>query len=128
MAEKYHKILKYILAGSTAVLVNLAVLYSMVEFLHLWYLIGAIISFVFGLCTSYTLQKFWTFKDTNTQNIQIQFLSFTILALLMLGLNTLLIYFFVDILHIWYLLAQASSSLLIALINYNVFNRVIFKN
>ncbi len=128
MAEKYRKILKYILAGSTAVLINLAVLYAMVEFLHLWYLIGAIISFVFGLCTSYTLQKFWTFKDTNTQNIQIQFLSFTILALLMLGLNTLLIYFFVDILHIWYLLAQASSSLLIALINYNVFNRVIFKN
>jgi putative flippase GtrA len=128
MLGKYHKIIKYVLSGGTAVLVNLAVLYVMVEFLHLWYLLGAIVSFVFGLCTSYTLQKFWTFKDGNTQNIHIQFLSFALFALLMLGLNTLLIYFFVDVLKIWYLLAQAMSSLLIAFINYNVFNKIIFKN
>lgn len=128
MLGKYHKIVKYIFAGGTAVLVNLAVLYVMVEFLHLWYLLGAIVSFVFGLCTSYTLQKFWTFKDGNTQNMPIQFLSFALFALLMLGLNTLLIYFFVDVLKIWYLLAQAMSSLLIAFINYNVFNKIIFKN
>lgn len=128
MPEKYHKIVKYVLSGGTAVLVNLVVLYVMVEFLHLWYLLGAIVSFVFGLITSYTLQKFWTFKDGNTQNMPIQFLSFALFALLMLGLNTLLIYFFVDVLKIWYLLAQAMSSLLIAFINYNVFNKIIFKN
>ena len=46
----------------------------------------------------------------------------------MLGLNTLLMYVFVDIISLWYLLAQAISSAITAYINYIYFNKVIFKN
>ncbi len=126
--EKYKKPIKYIFAGGLATFVNLAVLFICVEYFHFWYLTGAVVAFIFGVMTSYTLQKFWTFKDVERGNMHIQFFWFTIFALAMLGLNTLLMYVLVDIFLIWYLLAQAISSLCIALINYNVFNKLIFKS
>ena len=46
----------------------------------------------------------------------------------MLGLNILLMYVFVDIISLWYLLAQAISSAITACINYIYFNKIIFKN
>ncbi len=127
MLEKYKKVIKYVIAGGVATFVNLGALFVCVEYFRLWYLISAVISFVCGLVTSYILQKFWTFKDGKTKNMHIQFAGFTIFALGILALNTALMYLFVDVLKIWYLLAQAFAALLIAFINFNFFNRIIFK-
>jgi len=50
-----------------------------------------------------------------------------LLALLNLAGNTFLMYLLVDFLGIWYMLAQAIVSALIAFWNYNVFRIFIFK-
>ncbi len=53
---------------------------------------------------------------------------FFIFNIVMLGVNTLLMYTFVDIIGLWYLLAQALSSAIGACVNYIYFNKVVFKN
>ena len=121
------RIIKYVFAGSLATASNLLILFISVHYLKLWYLISSIIAFCFGVSISYILQKFFTFKNYELENIHKQFLNFFIFALIMLVFNTLLMYVFVDIIKIWYLLAQAVSSILIAFINYTYFNKVIFK-
>lgn len=126
--KKYFKIFRYLIAGSIATGTNLGVLFFCVHYLNLWYIWGTIISFCASVIVSYLLQKFWTFQNYTTTKIPTQFLHFFLFAGGMLGLNTLLMYFFVDFLGLWYLLAQALAALLIACINYLYFNKVIFKN
>ena len=121
------QIIKYVFTGSLATASNLLILFISVHYLKLWYLISSIIAFCFGVSISYILQKFFTFKNYELENIHKQFLNFFIFALIMLVFNTLLMYVFVDIMNIWYLLAQAIFSILIAFINYTYFNKVIFK-
>ncbi|MEK7459872.1 MAG: GtrA family protein [Patescibacteria group bacterium] len=121
------QIIKYIFSGGLVTASNLLILFISVHYLKLWYLISSVIAFCFGVSISYILQKFFTFKNYELENIHKQFLNFFIFALIMLVFNTLLMYVFVDIIKIWYLLAQAVSSILIAFINYTYFNKVIFK-
>ena len=121
------QIIKYIFSGGLVTASNLLILFISVHYLKLWYLISSVIAFCFGVSISYILQKIFTFKNYELENIHKQFLNFFIFALIMLVFNTLLMYVFVDIIKIWYLLAQAVSSILIAFINYTYFNKVIFK-
>ncbi len=125
---KHIQIIRYIFAGGFATASNLAILFIGVHYFKLWYLTSAVISFFSAAIISYLLQKFFVFKNYSTEDMHKQFLNFFIFNLVMLGLNTLLIYTFVDILGIWYLLAQVFSSAIGACINYIYFNKVIFKN
>jgi len=126
--SKYTQIIRYILAGGLATASNLVILFIGVHYFQLWYLTSAIIAFCCAVVISYTLQKFWTFKNYSLQNMRKQFLNFFIFALAMLGLNTLLMYVFVDIMDFYYLGAQFFISLFIACINYIYFNKIIFNN
>lgn len=126
--EKYFKIIRYLIAGGTATAVSLGTLFICVHYLGMWYLIAAVIAFVFGVTTSYILQKFWTFRNYSKENMHKQFSAFFVFALIMLGVNTLLMYILVDIVGIWYMLAQAISAAVTAVINYLCFNRYIFNN
>ena len=124
---KYGKIIKYIFAGGLATLSNLTTLFVCVNYFHLWYLLGAIISFCLAVIISYLLQKFFVFENYSRENMHKQFFNFFIFNFFMLGINTLLMYLFVDIIGFWYLLAQAVSSFVCAFVNYNYFNKMIFK-
>ena len=126
--SKYFKLIRYLFAGGTATASNLVILFVGVYYFHLWYLTAAIISFCCAVIISYLLQKFFVFRNYFKENMHKQFAIFFIFNLFMLGVNTLLIYIFVDIMGLWYLLAQVLSSAIGACVNYIYFNKVIFKN
>lgn len=122
-----NKIIRYIFSGITASFSNFIILYFLVQKLHFWYLTSAIVSFCFGIIMSYCLHKFITFKNYSTGNIPFQFSHFFVFNLIMLGLDTLLMYIFVDIIGIWYLLSQVVITIGTAFINFLIFNKIIFK-
>lgn len=124
---KYIQIIRYIFAGGIATASNLLILFVGVHYFNLWYLTGSIIAFCCAVIISYSLQKFFVFKNYSTENMHAQFINFFIFNLIMLGVNTLLMYTFVDIIGVWYLLAQALSAVIGACINYIYFSKVIFK-
>lgn len=126
MLLKYGKIIRYLISGSTAALVNMGVLFVSVEYFQLWYIIASSVAFVFGVITSYSMHKFWTFKDKNTEGMHLQFFQFTGFALLMLGLNALLMYVLVDLAGVWYMLAQFINIVLTSVLNFTFFNKVVF--
>jgi putative flippase GtrA len=128
MLSKYDKIIRYIFSGVTASFSNFVILYFLVQKLQFWYLTSAIISFCCGIIVSYCLQKFFTFKDKSNRRVMLQFSGFLFFNLIMLGLNTLLMYVFVDIIGLWYLFSQFFISGCTAFVNYMVFNKIIFKN
>lgn len=126
MIIKYARIFRYIIAGSIATIANLEFLFVGVHYLKVWYLTAAVISFCLAVIISYLLQKFFVFKNYSKIEIQKQFSMFLIFAIIMLGINTLLMYVFVRIIGIWYMLAQVIVAILIAFMKYN-FNKIIFQ-
>lgn len=127
LIQKYSQIIRYIFAGCVATGSNLAILFVCVHYFRLWYLTSAAISFCCAVVISYLLQKFFVFRNYERDNMHKQFLNFFIYNIVMLGVNTLLMYFFVDIIRFWYLLAQAISAIIIACMNYIYFNKIVFK-
>lgn len=126
--QRHIQIVKYIFTGGLATTSNLVILFIGVHYFQLWYLTAAIIAFCSAVIISYLLHKFWTFEDYSTYNIHTQFSAFFVFAIVMLGLNTLLMYIFVDGIGLWYLFAQALAAAVTACINYIYFNKVIFNN
>lgn len=124
---KRNKVSRYIISGIIALLANLLTLFILVHVFNKWYLTSAIISFMVGLVISYLMQKFFTFENKTIKRIPIQFLFFSIFNLMMLGLNTILMYLGVDLLNFYYLFSQIITTFLISFINYYFFNKFIFK-
>ncbi len=123
---KYLRVIKFLIAGGTAASVNLVILYLLTEFAHFWYLISSAFAFIISFFVSFYLQKFWTFADNSREKIIKQMTSYLIVALLNLFLNLLLMLFFVEIVGLWYMLAQLISEALIATESYLVYNVLIF--
>ena len=119
--------LRYLIAGGFAVAVNLTVLYCLTEFVHIYYLVSAVCAFLVSFCVSFVLQKFWAFRDANRENVHHQMFFYLLLQLANVSLNTALLYLSVTYLHVWYLLAQAIISLLLAIGIYVINRQFIFK-
>jgi len=123
-----NKIIRYIFSGSITSLSVFLLLYSLVQILNIWYLTASIVSFYFGIIVSFIMQKFFTFRNHSIKRIHLQFSFFIIFNIFMLGLNTLLMYAFVDLLGFWYLSSQVCITAFAACINYKTFGNLIFKD
>jgi putative flippase GtrA len=119
------KVARYIISGGTAAVVNLALLYIFVEWLDIWYVLAAVAAFLLAFCVSFTMQKFWTFKDP-TKKVHSQAAIYFTVSLANLGINTLLIYIFVDYLHVHYMVGQIIASAILAVSSYFIYSLVIF--
>jgi putative flippase GtrA len=122
-----NKVLRFILAGGTSALSQIAILYLFTDILGLWYLYASILSFVIALFISFTLQKFWAFRDKAIRGVHAQFMKYAMIIFVGLLLNTTLMFLLVDLLHFWYILAQIITGALIAVFNFLSYRKYIFK-
>lgn len=99
-------IFRYVIAGGTAAVVDLGLLYIFTAYISLHYLSSAVIAFVGAFLVSFTLQKFWTFRDRSIQNIHRQSIMYFTISLGNFFINTYLMYIFVEKIHLHYLVAQ----------------------
>lgn len=121
-------LVRYGIVGATGGLIQISVLYFWVDVLRLeaQYLIGAVLGFCAALLVTFTLQKYWTFRDHTHTEVQRQFTTYTFIALSSLGLNILLLHsskivlehFGLDFFQVWYLVAQISIVVLLAGISF----------
>jgi putative flippase GtrA/aryl carrier-like protein len=117
---------RFVISGGTATLVNLATLYVLTHFLGIWYLYSSILAFAASFFVSFSLQKFWTFGENSHDRMQAQATLFLGVMLFALSLNTVLIYIFVELANAHYLLGQLASGILIAFVNYFSYKHVVF--
>ena len=95
----------YVIFGGFATLVDLCLLYSLTEFLHVWYFYSATFSYFVGMLTNYSLNKYLNFRNRSKQ-ITLQFGLFATVALIGLGLNQLILYTLVEFINLWYMFAK----------------------
>ena len=73
------------------------------------------------------MQKFWAFEDSSKDDVQAQFILYSLVVLANLALNTFLVYALVQWLSIWYLLAQLLGGIVIAVVGFFAYRNLVFK-
>ena len=121
-----HKISRYLFSGATAFGVNFLFLYAFTEWVGLYYLVSVVLAFLMAVVVSFILQKFWTFKNNSKTDLHRQVMVYITVAIINTGLNTLLVYFFVEYVGLHYLTGQFFSSGLIAFESFFVYQVFIF--
>lgn len=126
LGAHHAQLLRFLISGGTAFLANIVLIYLCTELLTIWYLTSSVIAFVGAFVVSFSMQKFWTFKNREADRMKKQLGMSLLLALTNLGINTLLMYAFVEHAHMHYLSAVVLATLLIAVETYFVYKYIIF--
>ena len=119
-------IIRFIFSGGMGALTTFGVLYILVRFFDAWYLTASTTAFLFGFFVSFSLHKFWTFKDMRKKALWWQvFVSFCMLLGTMF-LNAFIMYVLVGMVGMWYMLAQVFSAAIIAMLTFSFYGAFIF--
>jgi len=125
--EKNKLIIKYIISGGTAASVDLVFLYIFTDVFKIWYIISAGLSFLLAYFVSFSLQKFWTFRDDGREKIYQQMSLYFIVGVTNLFLNTAGMYLLVDGFGVMYLLAQIIIGATLGVSNFLIYKFIIFE-
>lgn len=122
-----NKSIRYLISGCIAFVAEYT------SFIIIYYtaiqsgVVANIISFTFGLVTSFTLNKYFTFRDNNQQRKgSLQIILYIALAISNLLMTTVAIGFLLS-LHIKAFVAKILLMMLVAVWNYFLFKKFIFK-
>ncbi len=124
--RRYAQFVRFLIAGGTAFLSNILALYLIADVLGVWYLRASVCAFVVAFLVSFSLQKFWTFKDKEVSRVHAQLGVSLMVAFINLGINTLLMYLLVEWGGLHHLPAQVIATGIIAIETYFVYKYVIF--
>ena len=111
-------LVRYGVSGLAGYFTNILVIYCLTDLLGVHYILSAVLSFVVAFAVTFTMQKYWTFRDASLATRNRQVVWYLIITLGSLGINVLLLYIFVDIFGLWYLSSQFVILGFIALISF----------
>lgn len=123
---RFKRFFWYCVGGGLAFVTDASLLFIFTEYGHIWYLFSAILSFIIAAVVNYLFQRLVTFKDRK-QDFKKQFLSFLLVAVVGIVLNTVLLYVQVEFLGLWYMLAKAIAAVIVLLWNFVMNKYVTFK-
>jgi putative flippase GtrA len=120
-------VIKFFFAGSTAAVIDLLFLFLFHGILKWGLVLSTSLAFILSFAVSFTLQKFWTFRNYSQKRIPVQFVLYIGNAFIGLNINGFLMHVFVNKLNIWYLLAQILVNLIIGVYNFFVYKFIVFR-
>ena len=114
--ERSREIIRFLVVGGGCFVFEYALLYSLTEYGHISYLISAAVAFTLSLIINYILCSVFVFRAGNRGRKEI-FL-FAVTSLAGLGINQVTMWFFVEIIGLWYMFAKVIASGLVMVWNY----------
>lgn len=117
-------VVRYIISGGSAAVLNIGTLFVLTHFFGVWYLISSVVAFLVGFLVSFTLQRTWTFDLRTADGLARHTSLYFVVALGNTFLNTVLVFCLVEYMHVWYVAAQIIAGLLIAVTSFFVYKRI----
>ena len=108
-------------------MVDLAFLYVLTDIVGVWYMISVGLAFLAAYFVSFSLQKFWTFRDSGREKIYRQMSLYFIVGVANLFLNAAGMYSLVEYFSTQYLLAQIIVGAVLGLGNLGIYRFIIFE-
>ena len=100
-----YQFIRFSCSGTIATSIDIGLLYTLTEYLSIWYLVSSIFSFLVGSVTHFTISRYWVFKNQE-KTFWRQYSSFFLIHLGGLAINTSGLYILVEFYHLYYLLAK----------------------
>ena len=116
LVDRHKLFIKYSVVGGIAAVIDFGVLYVLTDFLGVYYLISATISFILSALTNYFLNRTWTFRSRGRKMRQIP-IFFTI-ATIGLILNNFILYWGVEFLGLWYIFSKMIATGIVLIWNF----------
>lgn len=120
-------IIKFIIAGSFAGGTDLVALFIFHGVFKWEIVFSTSAAFLLAFLVSFTLQKFWTFRNNYRSRIFRQLLLYMLTAFIGLNINGVAMHFLVNSLSVWYILAQIIVNLFLGVLNFLIYKFIIFR-
>jgi len=117
---------KYVFVGGIAYCVDFGSLFFLTEVVKIHYLVSAAIAFILGLLTNYAISILWVFPRRALANKRVEFLIFSVIGLVGLGLNEVIIWFFTESMHFHYLVSKIFSTFVVFIWNFFARKKILF--
>ena len=112
------QLLRYTFVGAIAFIADLSLLFIFTEYLRVYYLVSAAAAFLLGMAVNYTLSIFWVFNKRIFSSRHFEFAIFALIGIVGLSLNEIIIWFFTEHIHFYYLFSKIISAVFVYLWNF----------
>ncbi len=111
-------LIRYLFYGGIVSIINIILLYVFVEFLKIDYTISNIISMAICITITYILSKKFIFSKKVSIGAKKEFLSYIIISIISIGIDTTILYVCTSWLTIYYLLSKIIAIIISTGVNY----------
>ena len=122
--QRLYEIMRFCLVGGASFLVDYGLLYICTEWLGIYYFYSAGISFCVSVLFNYWLCITYVFVEAGRQT-KSQAVLFIGASLVGLGINQVCMWYFVEIVGIYYMLAKIFATAIVTVWNYIMKRRVV---
>lgn len=119
------QLFRYVFVGGTAFIVDFFFLYFFSDICGIYYLISAVLSFIISVLVNYIMSTKWVFNQDNIENKVLEFNLFILISTIGLVFTEILLYFFTDIVGLYYLISKIVSAIIVLFWNF-LARRVMF--
>jgi putative flippase GtrA len=117
----------YTVCAGIATVVDVGILYILSEKIGMWYFYAALISYLAGMMTNFSLNREFNFKN-KTKKIPHQFSLFATVALVGLVLNQMILTLLVEKYQLWVVYAKGIAVLVVMLWSFYGHKKITFSN
>ena len=121
------QLFRYFFVGGFAFIIDFCALFLLTEYLNLYYLLSAPLAFLLGLIINYLLSIKWVFDKRNINKKSVEFVIFALVGIVGLLLNQVFIWFFTEIINLYYMLSKIISSGIVFLWNFSLRKYLLFR-
>ncbi len=124
--KKYKEIINYLIFGGLTTLISIITYALFAKLFHIDYLISNVLSWIISVLFAYITNKIFVFESKSKKNIK-EITSFFFFRVVSLIMEMVILYIFVDMLHIDDLVTKIIAQIIVIVANY-IFSKVfVFK-
>lgn len=110
--------IRYFFVGGIAAIINIGILFILVDLFKINYILSNIIGFVGGLLVNYKLSTMFVFSKNNSMNKIFELVMYIVIGILGLFFDTLILWIFTSKLKIYYKISKIISTMLTFIWNF----------
>lgn len=109
---------KYLVVGGICTIVDMVLLYILAEYIGLFYVLAAAISFTTGVALNYFLCTGWIFEESKIKNKGIEILMYFVISIIGLLINVVGIWLLTNFLSLHFMLSKFLATALTLIWNF----------
>lgn len=117
---------RYLFVGGFAAIINILSLFIFTDFFKIHYIISSILGFLLGLIVNYLLSKAFVFTEEKVRSRKKEFMTYAIIGMIGLGIDTGIMFISTSLLKIYYLLSKIISTVITFIWNFTA-RKIMYK-